>query len=35
MTTVCGRPRYVHAGNDIVLIAIATGLIASVLSGVY
>jgi Ni/Co efflux regulator RcnB len=27
--------RYVHAGNDIVLIAIATGLIASVLSGVY
>jgi len=27
--------RYVHAGNDIVLIAIATGLIASVLAGVY
>ena len=27
--------RYVHAGNDIVLIAIATGLIASVLSGAY
>ncbi len=27
--------RYVHAGNDIVLIAVATGLIASVLSGVY
>ena len=27
--------RYVHAGNDIVMIAIATGLIASVLSGVY
>ena len=27
--------RYVHAGDDIVLIAIATGLIASVLSGVY
>lgn len=27
--------RYVHAGNDILLIAVATGLIASVLSGVY
>jgi len=27
--------RYVHAGNDIVLIAVATGLIASVLAGVY
>jgi Ni/Co efflux regulator RcnB len=27
--------RYVHAGNDIVLIAVATGLIASVLSGVF
>lgn len=27
--------RYVHANNDIVLIAIATGLITSVLSGVY
>ena len=27
--------RYVHAGNDIVLIAIATGLIATVLSGAY
>lgn len=27
--------RYVHAGNDIVLIALATGLISSVLSGVY
>ena len=27
--------RYVHAGNDILLISIATGLIASVLSGVY
>lgn len=27
--------RYVHAGNDIVLIAIATGLIASVLNGTY
>ena len=27
--------RYVHAGNDIVLIAVATGLIASVLSGIY
>lgn len=27
--------RYVHAGSDIVLIAIATGLIASVLSNVY
>lgn len=27
--------RYVHAGNDIVMIAIATGLIATVLSGVY
>lgn len=27
--------RYVHAGNDIVMIAIATGLITSVLSGVY
>lgn len=27
--------RYVHAGSDIVLIAVATGLIASVLSGVY
>lgn len=27
--------RYVHAGNDIVLIAIASGLIASVLSGVF
>lgn len=27
--------RYVHAGNDIVLIAIASGLIASVLSGAY
>ena len=27
--------RYVHAGNDIVQIAIASGLITSVLSGVY
>jgi Ni/Co efflux regulator RcnB len=27
--------RYVHAGSDIVLIAVATGLIASVLSNVY
>lgn len=27
--------RYVHAGNDIVMIAIATGLITSVLSGIY
>lgn len=27
--------RYVHAGNDILLIAVASGLIASVLSGVY
>lgn len=27
--------RYVHADNDIVMIAVATGLIASVLSGVY
>ncbi len=27
--------RYVHAGNDIVLIAVATGLITSVLSGIY
>ena len=27
--------RYVHAGNDIVLMALATGLITSVLSGVY
>ena len=27
--------RYVHAGNDIVMIAIATGLIASVLSGAF
>lgn len=27
--------RYVHAGSDILLIAVATGLIASVLSGVY
>lgn len=27
--------RYVHAGNDIVLIAVATGLIASVLNGVF
>ena len=27
--------RYVHAGGDILLIAVATGLIASVLSGVY
>lgn len=27
--------RYVHAGNDIVMIAIATGLIASVLTNVY
>lgn len=27
--------RYVHAGNDIVLVAVATGLIASVLSGVF
>lgn len=27
--------RYVHAGNDIVLMAIATGLIISVLSGAY
>ena len=27
--------RYVHAGSDIVMIAIATGLIASVLSNVY
>ena len=27
--------RYVHAGNDILLIAVATGLIASVLSNVY
>ena len=27
--------RYVHAGHDIVLIAIASGLIASVLSGVF
>jgi len=27
--------RYVHAGNDIVLIATASGLIASVLSGTY
>jgi Ni/Co efflux regulator RcnB len=26
---------YVHAGNDIVMIVIATGLIASVLSGTY
>jgi Ni/Co efflux regulator RcnB len=26
---------YVHAGSDIVMIAVATGLIASVLSGVY
>lgn len=27
--------RYVHAGNDILLIAVATGLIASVLNDVY
>ena len=27
--------RYVHAGDDIVMIAIATGLIASVLSDVF
>lgn len=27
--------RYVHAGNDILMIAVATGLIASVMSGVY
>ncbi|WP_339872091.1 RcnB family protein [uncultured Brevundimonas sp.] len=27
--------RYVHAGNDIVLMAVATGLIISVLSGAY
>lgn len=27
--------RYVHAGNDIVLIAVASGLIASVLSGIW
>ena len=27
--------RYVHAGNDIVMIAIATGLITSVLNGIY
>ncbi len=27
--------RYVHAGNDIVMIAIATGLIASVMYGAY
>ncbi|MFA4938214.1 RcnB family protein [Brevundimonas sp.] len=27
--------RYVHAGNDILMIAVASGLIASVLSGVY
>lgn len=27
--------RYVHAGNDILLVAVATGLIASVLSNVY
>ena len=27
--------RYVHAGNDILLISVATGLIASVLSNVY
>ena len=27
--------RYVHAGNDIVMIALATGLITSVLNGVY
>ncbi|MDI1282155.1 RcnB family protein [Brevundimonas sp.] len=27
--------RYVHAGNDIVLMAVATGLIVSVLSGTY
>lgn len=27
--------RYVHAGNDIVLMAIATGLIISVMSGAY
>lgn len=27
--------RYVHAGNDILLIAVATGLIASVLNDIY
>lgn len=27
--------RYVHANNDIVMIAVATGLITSVLSGIY
>ncbi|MBB5738310.1 RcnB family protein [Brevundimonas aurantiaca] len=27
--------RYVHAGSDILLVAVATGLIASVLSNVY
>lgn len=27
--------RYVHAGNDIVLMAVATGLIVSVLAGAY
>lgn len=27
--------RYVHAGNDIVLMAVATGLIASVMANVY
>ena len=27
--------RYVHAGSDILLIAVASGLIASVLSNVY
>lgn len=27
--------RYVHAGNDIVMIALATGLITSVINGIY